>query len=222
LAVLPTYKAQRPPMPSDLRKQMPLVEEYLERARIPALRLEGEEADDLLATLARKAAGEGADVTIVTSDKDLLQIAGGTVWIVAPSKTATRVGREDVMAKLGVYPEQVVDWLALTGDSTDNVPGVPGVGPRTAARLLQDFGSLAEVWPRLDEVQPEKLRLALRQHRQRVEANQALLSLRHDLPCELDWAAMALAPEDAERVLPFYERLELRSLADEAREGRLL
>ena len=132
----PEYKAQRTPMPDDLRSQFKPMEEFLESARIPAVRVEGQEADDVMATLTRQARAQGWDVVMATSDKDMFQLVTDHVRLVAPSKANEQMGPKEVFEKTGVWPEKVVDWQALTGDTVDNIAGVPGIGAKTAARLL--------------------------------------------------------------------------------------
>jgi DNA polymerase-1 len=220
VALLPEYKAQRPPMPEKLRAQFPPIREYLERAGIPCWRVEGEEADDVIASLTARA-GEAEETVIVSSDKDLLQLITDRVTMVSSGKLDTRTGPQDVVARTGVRPDQIVDWLALTGDDVDNIPGVPGVGPKTAAKLLQTFGSVEALWPRLEEVEPVRIREVLRAHRAEVGRNQALVALRRDVPCPLDWEQCAVRPEEASRLLPFFERMEFHSLARPLEQGSL-
>jgi DNA polymerase-1 len=213
LELLPTYKAQRPPMPDPLRAQIAPILEYLERAAIPVIRLERQEADDVIASLTAWAAQEGADeVLIATSDKDLFQMVNERVSILGASKDEPLVGPEAIRAKTGVLPGQIVDWLALTGDTVDNIPGVDGIGPKTAAKLMEQFGSLEALWPRLSEVAPERIRNRLGEARARVETNVRLIRLRCDLACSPGWAAMAVSPEAFGRMQPFYERMEFHSL----------
>jgi DNA polymerase-1 len=221
LALLPEYKAQRPRMPDDLRRQMPVATDYLARAAIAELRVEGEEADDLIASVAARAQPE-AEVLIATSDKDALQLVNERVQVVSPVQTGRRLGPAEVYAKCGAHPAQVVDWLALTGDSVDNIPGIPGLGPKTAAKLLAQFGSLAGILARVDEVTPERIREALRLNREQLGRNVALIRLKTDLECPLDWERLAVRPETPERLLPFYEQWELHSLAKELRAPTLL
>jgi DNA polymerase-1 len=125
------------------------------------------------------------------------------------------------MERTGVYPEQIVEWLALTGDSVDNIPGVEGLGPKTAAKLLGQFGSLAAMWDRMAEVGTERLRERLAANRARVEKNLALVTLRDNLDCPRDWDVMAFRPEDPDRLRPFYERMEFRSLVKRTEQQEL-
>ena len=141
-----------------------------------------EEADDALATLAVASASQDMRVLIASSDKDLLQLVTDHIAILPPTKDAVPMDAAAVRAKLGVAPAQVVDALALIGDTADNIPGVPGIGPKTAAQLLGQFHRLDELWNQLDRVESERIRQLLTTHRTTVERNQVLMRLRTDLP----------------------------------------
>jgi DNA polymerase-1 len=183
LAALPAYKAQRPEMPVDLRPQLAGIGDFLAAAGIASYRADGVEADDYIATLARQA-GVGWNVVIASSDKDFMQLVSPQIGLLNPNdKTGTIWGREQVFAKTGVAPEQIADWLALMGDAVDNIPGVPGVGPKTAAELLKQFGTIENLLAQLDEVKSEKLRAALRASAGDVVRNQKLVRL-PVVPCE--------------------------------------
>lgn len=221
LALLPEYKAQRPPMPDALRQQIDPVAEFLCLAGIARIRLDHEEADDVLASLARQAGAGVEEIMIVTSDKDLYQLVSANTVVVAWGKDDKPVGREGVHAKTGVYPEQIVDWLALTGDSVDNIPGVEGLGPKTAASLLGQFGSLDALWPRLDEVKSQRIREKLLANRGRVERNLSLVKLQDTLPCLPDWARLEVRHESPAVMRPFYSRMEFHSLIKGGEQGEL-
>jgi len=183
LAVLPEYKAQRPDMPAALRSQLDEIVSYLAAAGIAGYRADGIEADDYIATLARRAAADW-DVVIASADKDFMQLVSARIGLLNPNdKTGVIWGREQVLAKTGVVPEQVADWLALMGDAVDNIPGVPGVGPKTAAELLKQFGSVADLLARLAEVKSERLRAALQASAAVLARNQQLVRL-PAVPCE--------------------------------------
>jgi len=183
LAVLPEYKAQRPEMPEDLRPQLAGIGDFLAAAGIASYCADGVEADDYIATLARRA-GDDWNVVIASSDKDFMQLVSERIGLLNPNdKTVLILGREQVRVKTGVEPEQVADWLALMGDAVDNIPGVTGVGPKTAAELLKQFGTIENLLVRLDEVKSEKLRLAMRAAADAVVRNQNLVRL-PAVPCE--------------------------------------
>lgn len=222
LALLPEYKAQRPPMPDALRAQEAPIQEFLERAGIPLIRVEHQEADDVIASLACWSGDKAAEVLIATSDKDLYQLVDDRVRLVQPAGEDRPVGPAEVFAKTGVYPGQIVEWLALTGDTVDNIAGIRGLGPKTAAKLLAAYGRLSSVWEKLDGVEPERLRSSLRENRALVERNIALVRLRNDIPCAVDWEAMRVRPEKAESMRPFYERMEFHSLLKTLSQPELL
>jgi DNA polymerase-1 len=205
-ALLPEYKAQRPEMPDDLRPQLDEIVAYLAAAGLASFCREGIEADDYIACLARRAADAGVTVVIASSDKDFMQLVSARVGLLNPAdKTGTIWTDGQVRAKTGVGPRQIVDWLSLTGDSVDNIPGVPGVGPKTAADLLNQFGSVAELYERLHDVKSERLRAALRASADAVRRNHELVRL-HDLPCEFSPEELAVRMPDAGRLRELFTR----------------
>lgn len=196
LAALPDYKAHRPEMPEDLRPQLDEIGRFLKAAGVPDYCGDGVEADDYIATLARKASAAGWQVVIASSDKDFMQLVSSSVGLLNPNdKTGAVWGHDQVLAKTGVAPGQVADWLALMGDAVDNIPGVPGVGPKTAADLLQQFGSVEALLARLDEVKSERLRTALRDAAAAVRRNQELVRL-PEVPCEFRPEQLVVRPMD--------------------------
>jgi DNA polymerase-1 len=222
VAALPEYKAHRPEMPDDLRPQLDGLVSYLQAAGVASVCQAGVEADDYIACLARRAADAGMTVVIASSDKDFMQLVSPRIGLLNPNDKPAKVWTdEQVRARSGVAPAQVVDWLSLTGDSVDNIPGVPGVGPKTAAGLLQQFGSVAGLYARLDEVKSEKLRVALRAAAGVVRRNRELVRLRDDLPCEFAPEALAVKPADAGRLRGLYQcwgfKGMLATLAEPAR-----
>jgi len=142
--IYPEYKAHRPPMPEDLAKQWPYIFDVTDAFNLNRICVEDYEADDVIATLARQAEKSGWDVTIVSTDKDLMQLIGERIWMLDTMRRK-EYGSEEVLEKWGVYPDRIHDLLALTGDSSDNIPGVPGIGPKTAVELLQTYGDLESV-----------------------------------------------------------------------------
>jgi DNA polymerase I len=221
MALLETYKAQRSPMPEELRPQMGLIREYLELCGITVLREEGVEADDLMASLAFRALEQGAEmVGLASNDKDMFQVVGERVCILPVAGKALPMGSDEVCAKTGVRPCQIVDWLALVGDTADNIPGARGVGPKTAARLLQQFGDLETVYSRLDELSP-RLRQILEESRAIVARNRALMTLDAQLPVGVGMDELACIAVDPGRVLPFLDRMEFTRMARDLREPTL-
>jgi len=207
IAALPEYKAQRPEMPDDLGPQLDEMAGYLKAAGIASFCGEGVEADDYIACLARHATNAGMAVVIASSDKDFMQLVSPHVGLLNPNdKSETIWTDEQVRAKTGVGPAQIVDWLGLMGDSVDNIPGVPGVGPKTAADLLNRFGSVAGLFKRLDEVKSEKLREALRVSSEAVRRNVKLVKLQDNLPCEFSPENLVEKPADAGRLAGLFRQ----------------
>lgn len=213
VAALPEYKAQRPDMPVDLKPQLDEIVAYLQAAQITSICREGVEADDYIAGLAQRAAAAGMSVVIASADKDFMQLVSGQIGLLNPNdKTETIWTDEQVRAKAGVKPSQMVDWLSLTGDSVDNIPGVSGVGPKTAAELLNRFGSVNVVYEKLSEVKSEKLRSNLSAAEATVRRNQALVRLRDDLPAAFSPVELVERPADTGRLRELYRRWGFKTL----------
>jgi 5'-3' exonuclease len=207
VAALPEYKAQRPEMPADLGPQLDGIVSYLEAAGIASFRRDEVEADDYIACLARHAVQAGMAVVIASADKDFMQLVSPQIGLLNPNDKSEAVWTdEQVRIKTGVPPAQIVDWLALMGDSVDNIPGVPGVGPKTAASLLNRFGSVAGLYGRLDEVKSEKLRESLRSSGEAVRRNLRLVRLHDGLPCEFSPEELTGKPADAGRLAGLFRQ----------------
>jgi len=221
LAALPEYKAQRPPMPEGLEQQLDEIVEYLKAAGIVTLCCEGVEADDWIAALAHEAVTDGCNVVIASSDKDFMQLVSPRVGLLNPNdKSETVWGAEQVRAKAGVEPVQVVDWLSLLGDAVDNIAGVPGVGPKTAAGLLKEFGSVNALYERLDEVKSDRVRESLRAAGAVVRRNQELIRLRTGLPPAARAVSWAGRKADEGRLAELYARWGFRSLLRDLESAR--
>lgn len=220
-SLLPEYKAQRPPMPDALRAQYSAIVEFLECAAIPLIRIEHEEADDILASLAHWAEPEAGEVIVATCDKDLYQMVSDKTVMIGWGKEDKAAGRHEVFEKTGVYPEQIVDWLALTGDAVDNISGVDGVGTKTAAKLLAEFGTVKALYDGIDSVKPERIRERLVADRQKVERNLALVRLDSAMNCSPGWDCMRVRPENPFKMRPFYARMEFHSLMKGCDQGEL-
>jgi len=219
-ARLPEYKAQRPPMPDDLKPQLDGIVSYLKAAGAASFCRAGVEADDYIACLARRASDAGMTAVIASSDKDFMQLVSARVGLLNPGdKNGTVWTDGQVRAKTGVAPSQIVDWLSLTGDTVDNIPGVPGVGPKTAAELLNQFGTVAALYERLGEVKSERLRTALRGAAEAVRRNGELVRLRDDLPCEFSPEALAVKPADAGRLRELYQCWGFKGMLAELEES---
>ena len=215
-AALPEYKAQRPEMPVDLGKQIDQIVAYLEAVGLTSFCRDGVEADDYIACVARRAARAGMDVVIASSDKDFMQLVSPRIGLFNPNdKTETVWTAEQVRAKTGVNPAQIVDWLALIGDSVDNIPGVPGVGPKTATDLLNQFGSVTELFNRLNEVKSERLRAALQSSAAAVKRNVALVRLQDELPCEFAADDLASKAANSGALGELFRRWGFRSMLAE-------
>ena len=208
------YKANRPAMADDLSVQLPDIREALAAYRIPILELPGYEADDVIGTLAKKAETQGYDVVIVTADKDMLQLVSGDRIRVFHTGKEIFLDDAGVGAFFGVPPGQVVDVLALMGDSVDNVPGVPGVGAVTAKKWISQYGSLAGLLERAEEIKG-KVGESLREHREDALLSRRLVEIPVDLPVDFDANALRRADPDYGRLKELFVRLEFHSLAAE-------
>jgi DNA polymerase-1 len=175
------YKANRDEMPEDLRPQIPLTRDATRAFNLACLELEGFEADDIIATLARQAREAGGRVTIISSDKDLMQLVGGGVEMFDAMKN-TRIDSEGVEAKFGVGPEKVIDVQALAGDSVDNIPGAPGIGVKTAALLINEYGDLDTLLERAEEIKQPKRRQTLIENAEQIRLSRRLVTLDDDVP----------------------------------------
>lgn len=201
----PQYKQNRPEMPSEMRSQEEWLQKNVPLFGLASLSAPDTEADDLIASYAKKAATEGIDVVIATNDKDILQIAGDRVKIYSTAKadvgseSFVLLGTEEVRKKWGVAPHLIADVLALTGDSSDNIPGVPGVGGKTAAQLLGNFGSLDAALARIGDVRPDKLREKLQSSLDLIHANRRMVALDDDL--------LLPKPVDELKITPRYPQL---------------
>jgi DNA polymerase-1 len=205
------YKAQRPPPPPELVPQFALIRDATRACNVPAIELAGFEADDLLATYARQAAALGHKVTIVSSDKDLMQLVGGSIELFDPIKNR-RIGESEVREKFGVGPDKVVDVQALAGDSSDNVPGVPGVGVKTAAELINTYGDLDSLLARAGEIKQPKRREALLANADLARLSRDLVRLRDDVPLPAALDTFARRAPDPGHLLPFLRENQFRSI----------
>lgn len=219
-AALPDYKAQRPEMPADLGAQLDEIGRYLAAANIAAFCGAGIEADDYIAFVTKAAAQAGWEVVIASADKDFMQLVGSGVGLLNPNdKSETVWGDQQVETKTGVKPDQIVDWLSLLGDAVDNIPGVPGVGPKTATSLLQQFGSVVELYAQLDEVKSVRIRQALQTAKADVLRNQSLVRLQPQVGGKFEPEALALKPADAGRLAELFREWGFRSLLAEVQAG---
>ncbi len=219
--IYPDYKAHRPDPPDELIPQFPLVREAAEALNVAQIEMEGYEADDLIATYARLARAKGAEVTIVSSDKDLMQLVGDGV-IMFDAVKDRRIGVEQVKEKFGVGPDKVVDVQALAGDSTDNVPGVPGIGVKTAAQLIQEYGDLDTLLARAGEIKQPKRREALIEQAESARVSRELVRLKDDVPVSRDLEELRVRTPDPAKLLAFLKEQSFKSLIAtvESRHGK--
>jgi len=206
------YKANREAMPEDLRKQIPYIRKALDALRIPILEAEGFEADDVIGTLARKAAEHGHEVFIVSGDKDMMQLVTSHVKILNPQKDNLVLDPAKVMETLGVPPERVVDVMALRGDSVDNVPGAPGIGDKGSVDLIVQFGSVEAVLDRTEEVKRKSYRESLEHNRGAVLLSKELVTIDCRVPLELDLHTMETSEPDLEACRTLFTELEFTSM----------
>lgn len=206
------YKAHRAPMPDDLCLQIPLIHKMLEAMHIPVVGVPGYEADDVLATLARAGEARGLDVFLCTSDKDCRQLLSDSVRIYNLRKRQ-EFNRGSLMQDWGITPEQVIDLQTLVGDSVDNVPGVPGIGLKTAAKLLQDYGTLDNLLAHVDEIAGAKRQQSLKAAAATLPLSKQLVRLETKVPLELDWEGWRLKEWDAPRLLELFREWGFRGLA---------
>jgi DNA polymerase I len=216
------YKATREKMPDALDIQIARIREVVQAFNVPILEVEGYEADDVLGTVARQAAGEGVPVLIVTGDQDILQLVDDNTQVQLPDNRAGSeqkvYDRQAVIEKLGVRPDQIVDYKALVGDSSDNIPGVRGIGAKTAVKLLDAYGTLEGVYEHLDE-QTKGLRAKLEEGRADAFLSQTLARIVLDAPLTLDLEACVAEEYDPEAVLALFQELEFRSLTNRLAES---
>jgi len=209
------YKAQREAMPADLAQQIPYIRRALDAFRIPILMAEGFEADDVLGTLAAKAAREGHDVFIVSNDKDMMQLVHDGVKILNPVKDNLILDRDKVTETLGVPPEQVVDVMALRGDSIDNVPGAPGIGDKGSVDIIRQFGSVEAALDRAQEIARKTYRESLQNNREAVLLSKELVTIHCEVPVEFAPDAMRTRPPDLAACRTLFTELEFTTLLRE-------
>lgn len=205
------YKAHRDAMPEDLAPQIPYIRRVLQALNIPALEAPGFEADDVIATLARRYAAEGIQVTVVTGDKDLMQIVGDRICLLDTMKD-TRSGPQEVFDRFGVPPERVPDVLGLAGDTSDNIPGVPGIGEKTAAELVRRFGSMEGVLQWKSLVNGKKRRGNLHTYQNQALLSKTLATVRYDVPLEVSLADLQRQQPNLEHLMPLLRELEFEAL----------
>ena len=209
--IYPDYKANRPPAPDDLVPQFPIIRAAVDAFNVSAIDSDGFEADDIIATYARDAQKQGFKVTIVSSDKDLMQLVGDKISMFDSMKNK-HIGPDEVFEKFGVGPEKVIEIQALAGDSSDNVPGVPGIGVKTAALLINEYGDLDSLLARAGEIKQNKRREKLIEFADMARISRELVTLSTDVPDLPELETLAVQDIDAENILPFLEEQGFRNL----------
>jgi DNA polymerase-1 len=214
----PAYKANRARTPEALSVQIPYIKRLIAAYRIPWLEVPDYEADDLIGTLTTWAAGEGAEVIIVSGDKDLLQLVGPGVRLWDTMKDVV-MGPEEVQGRYGVPPGQLVEVMGLAGDSSDNIPGVPGIGLKTAQRLISGFGTIDSLLSGLDKVSSEKERARLETYGDQAILSRRLARIDCDVPMDIDWHGLEVGEQDPERLAPLFRELEFKKFLHELQPG---
>ncbi len=206
------YKAQRKPMPLELVSQIPLIKEVVRAYNIPLFEKEGFEADDILATISEKAVKEQMLVYIVTGDKDILQLVSAKIKVYNTHKEGLIYDSEKVKEKYGVAPEKIIEVLCLMGDSSDNIPGVPGIGEKTATELIKKFGTLEKVLANIDQIKREATKNALREFAEQARMARELVILDKNVPLEIDFNKLRLKSPDKKKLNEIFTKLEFKSL----------
>ncbi len=217
----PEYKATRQKMPEDLVPQIGIVKDVVRAYNIPSLELDGYEADDIMGTLARRAERENVLTFLVTADKDFMQLVTDKVKIYRPGKQgndAEIVSFKEVKDKFGVTPDKVVDVLGLIGDTSDNVPGVPGVGEKTAIPLIQQYGSIEDVYGNIDKIPQKGLKAKLETNKELAFLSKKLVTIDTDVPIKVDFHTLRAGAADTDKLVRLFENLEFKSLASKLRE----
>ncbi|MBN9352567.1 MAG: DNA polymerase I, partial [Hyphomicrobium denitrificans] len=216
--IYPQYKAQRPPPPEELIPQFPLIRDAVRAFNVACVELDGYEADDLIATYSRRAVDVGGDVTVVSSDKDLMQLVRPGVTMFDGMKSK-RIGRDEVIEKFGVPPEKVVDVQSLAGDSVDNVPGVPGIGIKTAAELIAAYGDLDTLLARAGEIKQPKRREKLIEFAEQARISRSLVLLKDDVVLDTAIEALGVRDPQVDALLGFLRMMEFNTLTKRIAEG---
>ena len=209
--IYPAYKANRPELPEDLRPQFPLTRDATRAFNIACIETEGFEADDIIATLAFKARDAGGKVTIISSDKDLMQLVGDGVSMFDPMKNKL-IGPDEVFEKFGVAPNRVVDVQSLAGDSVDNIPGAPGIGIKTAALLIQEYGDVETLLDRAGEIKQPKRRESLQENADQIRISKRLVQLDCNTPLDFTLESMEVRAPEAAPLMAFLNEMEFRTL----------
>ncbi len=210
------YKAHRDATPEDIIKAVPYIKRLIEAYKIPVIDYPGFEADDVIGTLARKASEKGFTTFMMTPDKDYAQLVSGRIFMLKPSRSGNDSvlwGVEDIKKEYSVQrPEQVIDVLALMGDTADNIPGAPGVGPKTAMKLISEYGSIEELFNNTDKLKG-KLKEIIENNREQIEFSKKLVTIEQNVPIELNETALELEVPDTGKLKILFDELEFKTVA---------
>ncbi len=209
------YKAQRPATPEELKSQIRRVHQLVDALHIPVFEIDGFEADDVLGTLSKQANEQGIETIIVSGDNDMLQLVVPGVRMLAPRRTFSDTilyDREAVNQKYGIRPGQITDLKALVGDPSDNIPGIPGIGEKTAVKLIHQFGSLEGIYTHIEDITPNRLQTTLREHESQAFQSRELVTISRDVPINLDLEACQVRSYDRNEVVELFRELEFINL----------
>ncbi|MDD5617520.1 MAG: DNA polymerase I [Candidatus Omnitrophica bacterium] len=207
------YKIHRIPMPDDLKTQIPLIKEVISANNIKIVEKEGFEADDVIATLANKAAKKGMDVSIVTSDKDMLQLVNNRIEVYNPYKgDGKRFDSKEVEENFGVKPENIVDLLSLSGDSADNIPGVKGIGEKTAKEIIQEFGNIDKLLDNIEKIKSDKVKKLIKDNKEMLVLSRELVKLPLDVDIDIDLKDLVIKEADYDKLYAIFSKLEFKTL----------
>jgi DNA polymerase I len=214
------YKANRPETPPDLQAQFPVIERVIDALGLPRVAIDGEEADDLIAAYARHAVAQNYEVILATNDKDLMQLVSDHCLVYQTEKdTFQLLGVSDVQKKWGVSPQKIKEILALTGDAVDNIPGVPGIGPKTAAQLIQSFQTAENVISQAEKIASPKTQAAVQAHREQILSNLKMVQLRDNLDLPIPIENLVIRP-DIEAQRREFEALEFKSFLNQLKPAK--
>ena len=209
------YKATRSAMPEDMIPQIHRIKEIIEALNLPVFILPGYEADDIIGTAVKKAESLGYDSFMITPDKDYIQLITNNVKLVKPGKSADEIDiftKEKVFETLGFAPDRMIDYLSLIGDSSDNIPGVKGIGPKAAPLLLQQYSSLEDLYEHIDEVEPASVKNKLIAGKENAFLSKELATIMTDVPIEIDFQKTVIGKPDIEKIKSIFEELEFKNL----------
>ena len=210
------YKAKRKPMPDDLVSQLPLIKDTVQAYNIPIFEMEGYEADDVLATVAKKISKEGVNVYIVTGDKDILQLVNENIKVYSAHKEGLIYNEKSIKEKFfGLGPENIVDFMALAGDASDNIPGVKGIGEKTAIEIIKEFTNIENLYNNLDKIKSESKRQLLEKNEENAKMSKELATVDVSVPVDIDLGAMQVSEPDSARLLQIFKDLEFKAFAKE-------